>query len=266
MLAALLLQIVTLMPPAPEWQEPSDPEYLQQVQVLAALPAWDQAILAELHAQTPSQEAALGQLVRRGSRPEVRLATLLGSGVEGSLPLAHAYWRRAAMSQEEAEVLACLMAPSSVPHSVLPLLAWIAVDSHRSLPQRAAACARLLDAEHLGGWDLVRAILRTGTTEDVAEPGADWKRGGRYELPKRLLLFSIQDLQRRHDLPVTDFEPNAAWAEQSRQLRDLEEVLGGLLVDLPPPSLEGPAWEQLQSLAKEGYPKAELAVALLVGK
>lgn len=253
------------MPPAPEWTQPSDLDYRQQVTSLAQRPIWEKSALVDLHARTPDQEAALGSLVRRGTDAEVRLAAILGAGVDGDHPLGHAFWRRAALSLDEAQVLACLMAPITVPEQVLPMLAWIAVDPQRSLPQRAAACARLLDADQLGAWNLIRAILRTGTAEDVAGPGADWKRGGRYELPKRLLLFAIQDLLDRRGLAPTGFEPNAAWAVQLDQLADLEVSMRSLREGNPPPAPIGLAWVQLHALTDQGNPTAQTALNLLVG-
>ena len=56
------------------------------------------------------------------------------------------------------------------------------------------------------------AVLLSGTAaDDPSAPGADWARSGRYELPKRLLLASIESLfaDAGETMPVV--EPNAAW-------------------------------------------------------
>ncbi|MHC4824165.1 MAG: hypothetical protein ACYTEP_09120 [Planctomycetota bacterium] len=263
MFAALLIQIVTLMPAAPEWSDSGDSGYLNQVKELASLPAWDAEILDALHATNSAQECSLGSLIRRGTDAEVRLASLLGAGVDGSSDLGLEYWRRAAMDTDETRALACLMAPASIPDEVLPMLAWIASDPRRSLPQRAAACARLIEAERFGAWDLAHSILRTGTAMDVVGPGADWKRGGRYELPKRMLLMAIQDLLQRHDLPPTDFEPNAPWDIQLRQLAELEVTMRELATKARPHHGGQPAWIRLLNLEESGDMHAQGALKLL---
>lgn len=264
MLLSVLFQILTLLPPTPEWETiPADEAYRAEVRALAIESIWSDSRLQRLHIATSSQERVLAEFLRRGSDVEVRLAALLSAGTEGDSKLGHALWRRAAQGFDEARVLACLLAPASVPAEALPSLAWIASDPRRSLPQRAAACARLLDAGVLTAWPLANAILRTGTTSDHHESFADWRRGGRYELPKRILLLSIEDLLERHQLPASDFEPNAAWAAQEDSLAVLGAAIQGISSHGPTLNSSIRSWRALLLQKERGQPVAIRAFRLL---
>ncbi|MGB0952482.1 MAG: hypothetical protein ACPG31_04615 [Planctomycetota bacterium] len=264
MLLSALFQIITLLPPAVETEPlPVVGDYQSAVVQLATQAAWSDAALQALPCDSALRQQLLIPLVDRGSDAEVRLAALLAAGVPGDSPLGIALWRRAAQDFDETRVLACLLAPKTVPADALPSLAWIASDPGRSMPQRATACARLLDANVLLAWPLADALLRTGTASDRAEGLADWPRGGRYELPKRILLLSIQDLLRRHQLPATDFEPNAAWAAQEASLVALNHAIQG--IEGSPPLIDASSrpWTALHLQRERGQPIAIRALRLL---
>lgn len=261
---ALLLQIATLLPPAPTFEAAPDAVYQNTIQEFATAETWPSAGLTALAPKRDSHNATLAGFLHGGSQAEVRLSAILGAGCSGESPLAFAFWRRAALELDEAQTVACLLAPASVPSEVLPMLAWMATDAQRSLPVRATALARLLDADQTQVWPLVRSVLRTGTAEDVVAPGADWERGGRYELPKRILLLSIQDLLRRHELGSTDFEPNAAWRLQLVQLVALEQhILQLPKASVPKATQQSEPWSKLLLLVDKKGAHAALAHALL---
>lgn len=264
MWSSLCLQILTLLPPAADTGsvEP-DSVYRNQLQALVSRTTWVEERLQPLRPQEPGHDAVLISMLERGSDAEVRLAALLAAGTSGDSPLGLALWRRAAQDFEEARVLACLLAPSTVPAEALPSLAFLASDPSRSLPQRAAACARLLDADVLTAWPLADAILRTGTASDREAGIADWRRGGRYELPKRILLLAVQDLLRRHDLEPTSFEPNGSWKSQEKALDALQPTVDGLRGQefATPPRLR--PWLALEKQVERGQPVAIRARRLL---
>lgn len=262
---ALLLQIATLLPPAPIFDAELDANYLEAVQQLASADSWLHADLIQLAPKNSGQHATLASFLKDGTDAEVRLSAILGAGCSEDTPLADAFWRRAALEHEEAKTMACLLAPATVPSDAIPMLAWIATDTGRNLPIRATALARLLDAGQTQVWPLVRSILRTGTSQDVAAPGADWKRGGRYELPKRILLLSIQELLKRHEFEVTAFEPNAAWPAQLEQLMTLEKKIQKLPErDFPDLSIQSHPWKRILAQVSEGNVRAQQVHDLLV--
>jgi len=264
MLLSLLLQIATLLPPSPTWNTEAKVDYLQAVQQLARMELWKEEATDSLHAMTLDQQAGLRLLLQSGTDAEVRLSTILAAGCSGDSTLGYSLWRRAGMEQDETRTIACLLAPKTVPPDVLPMLAWIAADPQRSLPQRATALARLLDADQFATWPMVRSILRTGTAADVMAPGADWKRDGRYELPKRILLLSIQHLLQRHGFDETSFEPNSAWPKQLSQLADLENSMQSMAsAKRSVASNSAATWQRLQDLQAEGNKIASLAMSFL---
>lgn len=265
MLLAILLQIVTLLPPTPSSTATPDANYLKDIQKLAAEETWPLAATDALAPKQPSHRAALANLLHQGTNAEVRLTTILGSGCDGSSPLGYAFWRRGALEFEEAKTIACLLAPATVPPDVLPLLAWMAIDPHRSLPIRATALARLLDADQVQTWPLVHAMLRTGTAEDLVTEKANWNRSGRYELPKRILLLSIQSLLQRHQMESTEFEPNAAWGLQFEQLRNLDSVIKNIWkAKIPQATRSTHPWKRLLLLSVNGSAHARSAHQLLL--
>jgi hypothetical protein len=260
-LLALLIQIVTLLPPTPAPSSAEDLHYRAAIQTLAATQTWtDQQILA-LVAKTEPQRFALSLLIQNGSDWEVRLAAVLSAGVASDSTLGRALWRRAALDFQEARCLACLLAPATPANEALPLLAWIARDHRRTLPVRAAAIARLLDADCLSAWPTAYLMLLAGTAADANTVVADWPRSGRYELPKRILFLAVQDLLARHHLEKTNFEPNAAWQIQVQQLAALHEVIQNCTTDcseLPAPA----TWKTLLKLKKAGSDHAAASFEL----
>jgi hypothetical protein len=142
-------------------------------------------------------------------------------------------------------------------NNALPLIAWIAQDQRRSLAVRAAAIARLLDANCLAAWPMARRMLWTGTAVDKKTSIANWSRKGRYELPKRILLLSIQGLLKRRDLTSTDFEPNAPWVVQVEQVEKLNEIMSALEPTPPLPVDRMPqSWKRLLDLKEAGNAEA----------
>lgn len=264
MLLPVLFQIITLLPPAAEPEEmPLDMEYRDAVVQLAAQASWADEALKALSCTSEIRAQVLLPLLHRGSDAEVRLAALLAAGVEGDSPIGLALWRRAAQDFDEARVLACLLAPKSVPSVALPSLAWIAADPARSMPQRATACARLLDADVLTAWPLADALLRTGTASDRKEGMFDWPRSGRYELPKRILLLSVQELLKRHKLAPTDFEPNGAWKAQEQALEALHGALRVSIAQGQAQAFKSRPWRALLEQVERGQPVAIRARRIL---
>ncbi|KAA3610798.1 MAG: hypothetical protein DWQ01_07755 [Planctomycetota bacterium] len=222
MLASLFLQLTALLGPAPELGVGPDPVYAQKIQDAASLPGMNQEALQALRPQDLAQEAALIHLLRHGSAARVRLAAILAAGREGSHPLSAAALQAACQVQDTGAALAALLAPRSVRPEDLPALAYLALDSSKALELRAAAIGRLLENDCPNAWPMARSILRTGTSLDEDAPWADWRRSGRYELPKRLLLISVDAWFQNHDLAAAAYEPNASWARQAEQLKELE--------------------------------------------
>jgi hypothetical protein len=260
---ALLLQIVTLVPPSLAEGVTPDSDYTQAVVQLAATDSWSADQMAPLACEGPAQQSALVQLVLDGNDGEVRLAAVLGSGVASDSLLGRAFWKRAALDFNEARCLASLLAPAAPSADALPLLAWIATDKRRTLPVRAAAVARLLDADCLAAWPMARLMLLTGTAADETTAVANWPRRGRYELPKRILLLALQDLLERHQQPATDFEPNGPWQLQVEQVDSLSTTIAKCS---PPPATdekEAPgSWQALQKFDKAGSEHAAASFEL----
>lgn len=261
----LLFQAVTLLPTAVDAPPPSL-EYLHQVQQWATAESWSLEQREQGRPVDAQQESALIRLLHSGEDAEVRLAAVLGAGALPGSPLAAAYWRRAALDFDEARSLACLLAPASPDLEHQPLLAWIAVDSDRSLPVRAAAVARLLEAGQVQAWPLARRMLLSGTSLDVEDSTADWSRSGRYELPKRLLVLSLERLfLRRCGESARDrgleLEPNAAWQDQVAAVERWQQWFDRQ----PRAEWETPpqALHTLQEMEGRQKPQAVTALALL---
>jgi len=259
---SLLLQIVTLLPSAQDEVVAPEPAYLNSVQALAASAAWPADSMAALTPDSSAQMAALAWLIEDGTDPEVRLAAVLSAGAESDSPLGYSLWRRAALDFNEERSLACLLAPNTPDTTALPLLAWIASDKSRSLPVRAAAVARLLDADCLAAWSICRLMLLTGTAADRTTTIADWPRKGRYELPKRILLLSLQHFLQRQGQPITDFEPNAAWNTQVLQVAELDELISNSCTPLVGPAQTPPSWHALMKLKEAGSDHAAASFEL----
>jgi hypothetical protein len=225
MLAPLLLQAAALFP-ASEVLVEADPAYTARVLALAAESSWSDGEVEALRAELGSREAeaSLAQLLDEGDDSELRLAALVASGTRTPW-LADALYATGCSYRGEAAALACLLAPADVPERWWPALLMRAQDPLATLPVRAGAMARLLDGGCLEVWPFVRSVLRTGTAVDEPAPWADWKRTGRYELPKRILTLSLDRLLKDFDGQPSGFEPNAAWDAQVAQLAAMEPRL-----------------------------------------
>lgn len=261
MFLTFLLQIVTLLPSTAAPSCAEDLQYAAAVKTLAATQIWTDQQIQALPATTAPQHLALSLLIQNGSDPEVRLAAVLSAGVASDSILGRALWRRAALDFNESRCLACLLAPATPSSEALPLLAWIARNPRRTLPVRAAALSRLLDADCLSAWPTCRLMLCAGTAEDETTVLADWPRLGRYELPKRILLLAVQDLLARHQLAATNFEPNAAWQIQVQQLAVLDELINSCPVissEITAPT----TWKTLLQMKKAGSEHAAASFEL----
>jgi hypothetical protein len=251
------MQIISLVPAPLEDSAELDMAYLKSVQALAAEAVWEDEQCQQLAPQDEAQAATLANLINDGNDGEVRLCAVLAAGAQSQSTLGRSLWRRAALDFNEARVLGCLLAPDSPAPDALPLLAWIAQDVRRSLPVRAAAVARLLDADCLAAWPMARLMLLAGTAADEKSELANWPRKGRYELPKRMLLLSIQELLERHQQASTDFEPNAAWTQQVEHVAKLDSIMQGLEALPAIAKAESPtSWIVLLEMHKAGSAQA----------
>lgn len=261
MLAALLLPLLLQAPlPARPAADTFDSAYSQRLTRAGGEASWSWEALQELRPVTPAQSAALARWMSGADAAELRLAAVLAAGAEDA-----AAWESFAIgvsSLDEATAVACLLAPRVAPPEWWPALAYAASRPTAPLAVRAAAVARLLEAGCWEVWPIARSMLRTGTAADEAAPWADWQRGGRYELPKRILIGALDGASVRSGHPPSGIEPNAAWAAQVAAIAAFEARAQEMRVALPPPavSASGSAlWEQ----ACAGDPAARAAVLLL---
>lgn len=257
------MQIVTLVPPSLAEPMATDSDYSKTVVQLAASATWSAESIAQLSFVSSAETGALAELIAEGTDPEVRLAAVLSAGVASDSELGRALWRRAALDFNEARCLASLLAPAAPSADALPLLAWIATDERRSLPVRAAAVARLLDADCLAAWPMARLMLLAGTAVDDTTAIANWPRKGRYELPKRVLLLSIQGFLERHQQAATNFEPNGAWQVQVAQVEVLDVAMSQCSSPTSESVNDAPStWLALQKLDKAGSDHAAASFVL----
>ena len=105
-------------------------------------------------------------------------------------------------------------------------------------------------------------MLLTGTAADRTTTIADWPRKGRYELPKRILLLSLQHFLQRQGQPITDFEPNAAWNTQVLQVAELDELISNSCTPLVGPAQTPPSWHALMKLKEAGSDHAAASFEL----
>ncbi len=227
---ALVLQATVLLP-VPPLVPPGggDPSYRDRCEEICVQAEWPETSLRALRPSTPAQERVLGDLLRYGGPRHVKLASYLAADCAADSPLAPLLLRAACETPDPAASMAALLAPAALPAELLPATAVLALDRRRSLGFRAAACSRLLESGCLGAWPLARSILRSGTSLDEDAPWADWRRDGRYELPKRLLSLCLDRLFAARGLPPSGFEANASWADQERSLAELETRVPDLL-------------------------------------
>ncbi len=225
-----MLQAATLLPPTPS--EPIPPS---ETQVSAEVAAQYQARLDEL-VQRPEvqwleleelrpvkrhQKQTLMRLLKDGNRRQAKLAALLAAGTTNR-ELQSQLYAAACTRKDEATALACLLAPAEMDYSECAAITYLAQSRKQPLSIRAAAAGRLLENGYLAVWPLCRSIFRSGTAGDERPPWADWKRGVRWELPKRILLLSLNRWLTKNGLEASTIEPNAAWEEQLEQLAATE--------------------------------------------
>lgn len=233
MLVSLLLQLAPWLPPLPAIPE-ADPEDVDLLQSVVATTPWLAEDLENWFPKSPEESQAMAAMVEEADLSTLRFLALAGAGVEASSPLGRALFRSSCQMLPEAEALACLLAPTAPDHESALALADLALRQDRSLPVRAAALGRLLEAGYAGAWPLAKAVLLTGTAQDNPQLlYADWVRGGRYELPKRLLLLSIRELLPAEEAKRVSFEPNSAWAEQVQAAEALEAIVAPFLNAAP---------------------------------
>lgn len=223
MLTACLAQALALLPaPAPA-VVPADAAYLQRLEPLALEQSLDQATIDSLRPRNMAQEVALARLATQGS-PQARLCAVIGAGTRSDY-LARALLRAACTAPETNTAVACLLSPAVVPPGTTAALAYLAQDPARTLAVRAAAIARLFDADEAQVWPLARALFEGGTRAGLDPPAyADWPQGPRWELPKRVVLIAFHQWLARQDMPPSPLEPNAAWSLQQEQLVRAEEL------------------------------------------
>lgn len=227
MLATLMLQAVTLLPaPAPPIA-PADPSYTERLHQALAHPTLEAAQRSALTATSRGQQSSLAAFTKLGSA-HARLSALLVSQATTACsdPVARALFRMGCSAAETNTAVSCLLAPRWLPPGTAPALAYLAQDPSKNISIRAAALARLLEFGYHGSWPLARALLLGGTEADLMPPAyADWPRGPRWELPKRLVVIGLNDWFTRVSAPTFPFEPNAAWQAQERQIEELDGIV-----------------------------------------
>jgi hypothetical protein len=266
MLVILLLQAASLLPPPMATLQVIDPEYREQLLDLSSHAEVDWATLEGRRPKNSGQVAVLLNFLARGNDRQARLAAILSSGNPDSA-LQHALLRAACTRKATNTALPCLLAAADTPASTWPALAYLAQDPKRPLALRAAAAGRLLEAGNHGVWPFCRSVFRSGTRGDEHPPWADWKRGSRWELPKRLLLLSLNRWLQRHQLKASPLEPNAAWDQQLEQLVATEVLVHKAIAKNPSPAKMNAesydAYRALLDLALRGDRTARLAVQWL---
>ncbi len=228
----LFAQAASFLPAADEvllTAEPPVPSYLDALRKTAATGSIPKEVIAELRPTNKAQTEALRFLLQVGNTAEVRLVAILAANSAVDAPLTLELLRVGVSLQDEAAALACLLSPLGAPAVSLPSLAYLAQDAGAPLSTRAAATGLLLEAGCLNAWPMARSIFLSGTAADNERlPWAKWRRSGRYELPKRLLLIAVNRLLQGLGEPECGFEPNAAWAAQVKQVAYLEARFQGL--------------------------------------
>lgn len=248
-----------LLPAQPLLEGPQESAYASAVAALAAEPVWTWERIEALRARDDGRRRTLAARVPDAGDAELRLLAVLGADCPADGALADAFLRRAVLGLPEAAGVACLLAPRAVTEAWWAALAHLAARPAAPLALRAAAIARLLDSGCDAAWPWARAVLLTGTAHDESpDPFADWRRSGRYELPKRLIAGA---LAARLDLgDAAGFEPNAAWAEQERAVA---RIGAALAVAARSPSTPPPANWQALLPAAAADPAARRALAML---
>ena len=231
MLFTIVLQLASLLP-APQQAESLITQgddltvYQQQILELAQRESYSQQQLLDLRPKM-HQQSEVAALLPYATATQAKLIAVLSSGSAADSVLSDALLQLAVRSRNLDVRLACLLAPIAVDASYLPALACLALNSNLDLALRAVCCARLLEHQYYSAWPLAKAILLTGTATDYdnGHDFPDWKRSGRYELPKRLLTMLLETaVLEQSDISIV-FEPNAAWAVQEQQVAVIDEVI-----------------------------------------
>jgi len=234
MLFAIVLQLTSLLP-APQQVESLMTQgdhltaYQQQILELALQESYSQQQILDLRPQK-HQQSEVAALLPYATATQAKLIAVLSSGSAADSVLSDALLQLAVRSRNLDVRLACLLAPIAVDASYLPALACLALSSNLDLSLRAVCCARLLEHRYYSAWPLAKAILLTGTATDFDNGHAfpDWKRSGRYELPKRLLTMLLTTTLLEQNGTAIVFEPNAAWAVQEQQVAAIDKVIAKL--------------------------------------
>jgi len=234
MLFAIVLQLTSLLP-APQQVESLITQsgnltaYQQQILELALQASYSQQQILDLRPQK-HQQSEVAALLPYATATQAKLIAVLSSGSAADSVLSDALLQLAVRSRNLDVRLACLLAPAAVDASYLPTLACLALSSDLDLSLRAVSCARLLEHQYYSAWPLAKAILLTGTATDFDNGHAfpDWKRSGRYELPKRLLTMLLEAAVLAENGTTIVFEPNAAWAVQEQQVAAIDKMMAGL--------------------------------------
>ncbi len=245
-------------PAAPETEE-AKKDYADRLKELTDQPSvdWEQ-----LEAMRPSEDfhhEVLVGFLSKGDRRQAKLAALLAAGTNHAR-LSHHLYAAACTRKEEATALACLLAPTDLPHPYAPAIAYLAQSRDQPLSIRAAAAGRLLENGYLAVWPLCRSIFRSGTAEDERPAWADWRRGARWELPKRLLLLSVNRWLEQNELTASTIEPNAAWEAQLEQLAATEKLIAQTSAVPEPTKVQASSFRKLFDLAQSGDSQAEWAI------
>ena len=234
MLFAIVLQLTSLLP-APQQVESLITQsgnltaYQQQILELALQESYSQQQILDLRPQK-HQQSEVAALLPYATATQAKLIAVLSSGSAADSVLSDALLQLAVRSRNLDVRLACLLAPAAVDASYLPVLACLALSSDLDLSLRAVCCARLLEHQYYSAWPLAKAILLTGTATDFdnGHTFPDWKRSGRYELPKRLLTMLLEAAVLEENGTTIVFEPNAAWAVQEQQVAAIDKMMAGL--------------------------------------
>ena len=234
MLFAIVLQLTSLLP-APQQveslvtQDYQPTAYQQQILNLALQESYSQQQILDLRPQK-HQQPEIAALLPYATATQAKLIAVLSSGSAADSILSDALLQLAVRSRNLDVRLACLLAPAAVDASYLPALACLALSSDLDLSLRAVSCARLLEHQYYSAWPLAKAILLTGTATDFdnGHTFPDWKRSGRYELPKRLLAMLLTTTLLEQNGITIVFEPNAAWAVQEQQIAAIDKVMAKL--------------------------------------
>jgi hypothetical protein len=231
MLFVIALQFISLLPPPQQVETfaavASDiTDYQRQVLELATHDYYSEKQILELRPQR-NQYAELAALLPYSTATQAKLIAVLSSGCAADSSLSDALLQLALRSRDLDVRLACLLAPTSVSINYLPALACLSLSSDIDLSLRAVACGRLLEHHYYSAWPLAKAILLTGTASDATNGHdfPDWKRSGRYELPKRLLTMMLVAAVKTHHRRTLIFEPNAAWIVQEQQVATIDAII-----------------------------------------